>query len=596
MAGGVGDQRTVLRLHPVALWRLFSGLRGRAVLVPVLAVPTAALEAGVAALVAQAAVAMSAGRGQVALSVGPLDLSMSLRTATLLAVVAAVASLLSRAANAVLPPTIVGRLVARERQALLSAFGDADWPTQAAERSGHLQELVTAQVDHTAALLQAVLRLSAAITNFSVMVAAAVLISPVASLAMLVVGGVLFGVLRPAATAARRWARSHSSRSVDLAADVSEAVWLAEEHRVFGTTSVAQARLADAIERVRGAWTRAQIATGLVGSIYQGLVVLILAAGVVAIHQFGVADLGVVGASALILLRSLGSAQTGQAAYTVLHNTAPYLERIREARDAYEDARQRWGTRPLPHVRTITLEDVGYRYTPDVPALDGVSWTLRAGQALGIIGPSGAGKSTLVQVLLRLRHPTSGRYLVDDVPAEEFDPADWVRRVAYVPQEPRLLHATVADNIRFMRPGISDAQVEAAARLAHIHEDISGWSGGYERMVGQRADAVSGGQRQRLCLARALVTEPEVLILDEPTSALDPRSEALIQRSLSELRSRGVTLIIVAHRPAMLTLTDVVLLLDGGRQVAFGPPREVAAHGVLAGELLAGAPPRAGTS
>ena len=162
-----------------------------------------------------------------------------------------------------------------------------------------------------------------------------------------------------------------------------------------------------------------------------------------------------------------------------------------------------------------------------------------------MIGPSGAGKSTLVQLLLQLRFPEYGRYMVNGFPAAEFVRHDWYSRVAYVPQEPRLLHASVADNIRFYRD-VDLGAVEQAAQLARIDADIEGWANGYGTLVGPRADAVSGGQQQRICIARALVTRPEVLVLDEPTSALDPRSESLLQESLVALKAGFDA---IHHRP-----------------------------------------------
>jgi ABC-type multidrug transport system fused ATPase/permease subunit len=134
--------------------------------------------------------------------------------------------------------------------------------------------------------------------------------------------------------------------------------------------------------------------------------------------------------------------------------------------------------------------------------------------------------------------------------------------VAYVPQEPRLIHASAAENIRHFRD-LDDDAVIRGAQLARIHDDIESWPNGYETIIGPRADAVSGGQQQRICLARALAAQPEILILDEPTSALDPRSEVLIQESLTELKHK-VTLFIIAHRMSTLDMCDrVMVILDG---------------------------------
>jgi ATP-binding cassette subfamily B protein len=200
-----------------------------------------------------------------------------------------------------------------------------------------------------------------------------------------------------------------------------------------------------------------------------------------------------------------------------------------------------------------------------------ISFEVTGGEAIGVIGPSGAGKSTMVQILLNLREPVGGQYLINGTPVQQLIQDDWQKHVAYVPQEPRLIHATVAENIRYMRD-LSDEAVEHAAQLARIHEDIMSWPKGYETIVGPRADAVSGGQRQRICLARALAAEPEILILDEPTSALDPRSEALIQESLIALK-RKVTLFIIAHRMSTLDICDRVMVVFDGRIEAFAAER-----------------------
>jgi ABC-type multidrug transport system fused ATPase/permease subunit len=199
--------------------------------------------------------------------------------------------------------------------------------------------------------------------------------------------------------------------------------------------------------------------------------------------------------------------------------------------------------------------------------LSEITFAVAKGEAIGIVGPSGAGKSTLVQLLLRLRTADAGRYLVNGIPAEDVADVDWHSRVAYVPQESRLLHTSVRDNIRYYR-AIDDAEVERAARLARVHEDIVTWANGYDTIVGPRADAVSGGQQQRICIARALCGRPEILILDEPTSALDPRSESLLQESLQGLKAT-LTLFVVAHRISTLNICTRIMVIEHGKIAAF---------------------------
>jgi ABC-type multidrug transport system fused ATPase/permease subunit len=202
-----------------------------------------------------------------------------------------------------------------------------------------------------------------------------------------------------------------------------------------------------------------------------------------------------------------------------------------------------------------------------------VTFSVNAGESIGTVGPTAAGKSTLVQLLLRLRDPDSGAYLVNGAMASTFARSDWQRRVAYVSQDPRVFHGSVADNIRFFRD-LDQITVERAARQAYIHDEIIAMPNGYETVIGQRADAVSGGQRQRICLARALAAKPDILVLDEPTSSLDLESEAAVQRSLADLRGR-VTLFIVAHRLTTLIGCDRVLVIGAGRVQAFAPAGEL---------------------
>jgi ABC-type multidrug transport system fused ATPase/permease subunit len=252
------------------------------------------------------------------------------------------------------------------------------------------------------------------------------------------------------------------------------------------------------------------------------------------------------------------------------------VERVREAERRYRASAPVNGEESLEGVRTLTFTNVSFGYGRGPHALSNVDFAVTAGEAVGIIGPSGAGKSTLVQILLGLRVPDSGQYLVNGLPADEFSRDDWRRHFAYVAQDARLLHASVTDNIRFFRD-IDDASVERAAQLAGIHDDVIAWPAGYATIIGPRADAISGGQQQRICLARALAATPEVLVLDEPTSALDPHAEQLIQQSLLGLKGK-LTLFIVAHRMSTLNICERVMVIVDGLLEAFDHIAELRNH------------------
>ena len=287
-------------------------------------------------------------------------------------------------------------------------------------------------------------------------------------------------------------------------------------------------------------------------------------------YVVGTTRLAELGAVVLLLVRASTYGQHLQVAYQGVGEALPYLDRVTATIQRYRTRARTLGQNPMQSIQVIEFKDVSFGYRPRTPVLRGVTFSIRAGEAVGVVGPSGVGKSTLIQLLLGLRLPSTGSYSVNGTPAGGIEDEAWHRKVALLPQEPHLLNGTVTENIRFYRDWLDDEAIERAARLAHIHQEITSWSDGYETRVGQRADAVSGGQRQRLCLARALAGHPELLVLDEPTSALDLESEHLIQESLEALRHE-LTLIVVAHRPSTLSLCDRVMVIRGGCLEAFAP-------------------------
>ena len=179
----------------------------------------------------------------------------------------------------------------------------------------------------------------------------------------------------------------------------------------------------------------------------------------------------------------------------------------------------------------LTLKNVCKAFGENI-VLDGIDLDIAEGEMVCLIGPSGSGKSTIMSLLLGLRHPTAGAVELDGVDTRSLSRDWWHRHVAFVPQESRLQSGTVREAIRFFRPWITDADVERAAKLARIGDEIEQWPAGYDTEVGQSGDRLSGGQRQRIALARALAGRPQLLLLDEPTSALDPTSEVLIREAL----------------------------------------------------------------
>ena len=225
----------------------------------------------------------------------------------------------------------------------------------------------------------------------------------------------------------------------------------------------------------------------------------------------------------------------------------------------------------MPAIRgDIVFEHVTFRYRIDGPeVLHDVSFSVPAGQVVGIVGPSGSGKSTLAKLVQRLYVPESGRVLVDGTDLAMVDSA-WLRRqVGVVLQEDILFNRSIRDNIALAEPGTPIDRVIAAATLAGAHDFILELPEGYDTIVGERGSTLSGGQRQRIAIARAILGEPRVLIFDEATSALDYESERNVQRNMAQM-STGRTVIIVAHRLSTVRSADRILTLDHGRIVEDG--------------------------
>ena len=242
----------------------------------------------------------------------------------------------------------------------------------------------------------------------------------------------------------------------------------------------------------------------------------------------------------------------------------------------------------------LCLEGVSYRHPGgDRDALHNVDLTIPAGATVALVGHTGSGKSTLASLLTRLDDPTRGRVTLDGVDLRDLPSAERAAVVGVVSQETYLLHTTIRENLRFANPDATDADVERAARDAQIHDLIMSLPDGYDTVVGARGHRFSGGEQQRLALARPLLRDPRVLILDEATSALDTRTEAAIQRALDRV-GRGRTVITIAHRLSTVRTADVIAVLDGGRLVEQGSHEELLELGGRYAALVAAGARREG--
>jgi ATP-binding cassette, subfamily C, bacterial LapB len=223
----------------------------------------------------------------------------------------------------------------------------------------------------------------------------------------------------------------------------------------------------------------------------------------------------------------------------------------------------------------IEFRNVTFAYPgQQTPALDNISFRVRAGEKVGFIGRIGSGKSTIEKLVLGLYQPTSGSVLIDGVDINQIDPATLRRNVGYVPQDVVLFYGSVKDNITFAAPYANDAALLRAADVAGVTEFVHPSAQGFDRHVGERGEGLSGGQRQAISIARALLLDPPVLMMDEPTNSLDNKSEETFKSKL-EMVLGEKTFLLVTHRASLLTLVPRLIVLDGGRVVADGPKEQV---------------------
>lgn len=233
---------------------------------------------------------------------------------------------------------------------------------------------------------------------------------------------------------------------------------------------------------------------------------------------------------------------------------------------------------------SVRFQDVRFAYPgSDVDALRGVNLTIDVGERVGMIGRVGSGKSTVARLILGLYEPDSGAVLIDETDLRQIDPIDLRRAIGYVAQDVYLFRGTVRDNITMAMPHADDDQVLKAARLAGVDDFVSQHPMGYDFPVGERGETLSGGQRQAIAIARALLYDPPILVFDEPTSAMDNRGEAALKRRLDKILP-GRTLVLITHRSSLLSMADRLVVFDRGRIVADGP-RERVLEALAAGQL-----------
>lgn len=320
------------------------------------------------------------------------------------------------------------------------------------------------------------------------------------------------------------------------------------------------------------------ISSGTVNFVQTLQQLVTIAVVVIGVYQVQDASLSMGGIIAASMIAGRCLAPFGQVAGLMMqfHNARTSLNSI----DNYmkmpveHEAEREFVSRP--DLRgAIEFRNVSFSYPGSEQAsLSGVSFSLRPGERVGIIGRIGSGKTTLEKLVLGLYQPSEGSVLIDGMDARQIDPVDLRRAIGHVPQDPMLFYGSLKHNLLVGAPFADETDMLHAARIAGVDDFAARNPKGYDMLVGERGESLSGGQRQSIAVARALINDPAILLLDEPSSNLDNQSEAQLKRRLEEA-AQDKTILLVTHRTALLTLVDRLIVIDGGRIVADGAKDQV---------------------
>lgn len=388
----------------------------------------------------------------------------------------------------------------------------------------------------------------------------------------------------------RKLSRISQDRVADSSAQASETLGAAQTVQAYTAEAPSRSGFGGLTEQAFDA-SRKRI---IIRAFMTAIVIFLVFTSIVGVLWIGAtdvrADVMTPGELAQFLIYSVlvaGAVAALSEVWGELQRAAGATERLVELLNA-EDPVQDGGSALLPAKSdgAISFDSVSFRYParPNVVALDDISLKIQPGETVALVGSSGAGKTTVFQLLQRFYDPDEGSIIVDGVNIRDAVRQDLRERLALVPQDPVIFATSARENIRFGRPGATDAEVEDAARAAAAHDFIAALPEGYDSFVGERGVMLSGGQKQRIAIARAILRDAPILLLDEATSALDAESEQAVQQAVAAL-SKDRTTLVIAHRLATVKQADRIVVMEGGRIVAEGPHDQLVAEDGLYARL-----------
>lgn len=453
---------------------------------------------------------------------------------------------------------------------------NASWPYLLEQKIGHLETILITDISRSGGvldLLSNIILMSTSLLAYSIV---ALSISTPITLITLGIGVILFFILKPLLYKTKKLSRVWANNSKIVANQVAEYTIGGKVIKAAGVENNVLAKIQESLNKLYEARIKLAIYSNLQVS-FQEPMSLLLVTGLFAFSYSSPSFQFTSFVAVIYLVQKMFSfMQAVQGRIGGIYETLPFLKTVLDydEQTSKQEEDSNINFTDFDFNQILEFKKVTFSYDTNKKTLSDLNFDVKKGEIIGLIGPSGAGKTTIVDLMLRLFKPTVGKILLDQKDIQEIDIKVWRKNISYVSQNIFLLSDTVENNIKFYDDTISSGDVVEAAKLANIYDVIQELPEKFLTITGERGVKLSTGQRQRIVLARALAHKPKILILDEATSALDNESEALIQKTLENLKGK-ITTIIIAHRLSSIMICDQLIALENGTITERGNPQKL---------------------
>lgn len=451
----------------------------------------------------------------------------------------------------------------------------ADWPYLSKQKIGYLDQVLITDISNSSAFLSLVIASILIVANLLIYLLISFNISVTVASFTFLLGAVVIFVFKPFFSKNKILSSQIAKMNKVMAHYINENMLGIKTIKASGVEEEIGNHGGEYFDKVRSLNRRMALVRNLTNSMLQpiGLIfIIIIFAFFYKMTSFNFASFAVIVYAINKVFAYI------QLAQVQLHGAGafiPYVASVVAYREDVCKHTEKIGSGvPFKFENRIEFKKVNFSYNSSREIVSDLNFYIKKGEMVGLIGPSGAGKTTVVDLLLRLFNPTSGEILLDDCTASIISIKDWREHIGYVSQDMFMINDTIENNIKFFNDKMTDEEMVAAAKMANIYEFIQKQPERFSTMVGERGVALSGGEKQRVVLARVLARKPEILVLDEATSALDNESEVLIQKSIEGLKG-GVTVLAIAHRLSTVMSADRLIILENGMITEQGKPEEL---------------------